>query len=176
VNNLEDDANKEIKLIEELADDRMLVVSKTDNIYEVFVCDQCAKQVKSANIYLCETCNFDFGLCERCFLDKVAKREDAHSHNLICVPNTFYKPYNISFHHDIKYANDEMTVQLLACHPLTTQLEIIKDGEVANILFSSKLYIDKIVSNDNSIDIIMEIIPIIIKSSDKSTLILLKNG
>jgi hypothetical protein len=162
-------------LVQELATDRKLVIAKTENIYEVFICDKCGLQVKSSNIYLCETCQYDYGLCENCLLKSLQKREEAHTHKMLCVPNTFYKPYNISLHHDIKYADDDRTIQLLACHPLTTQLEIYRKNQQFQIYFKNSLYIDRIISNLVNIDIVVDLIPMIIRSSDKSTLVIKKD-
>jgi hypothetical protein len=58
-----------------VAGDRKLVLAKTDRVYEVFLCDQCEQQVKSRNIYLCATCDYNFGLCEKCFLTGMRSKE-----------------------------------------------------------------------------------------------------
>lgn len=143
---LKEEIGNSEELIQELSNDRKLVVAKTDNIYEVFICDGCSKQVKSPNIYLCQTCDFNFGLCEMCLLKNLQKKEKAHNHNLICVPNTFYKPYNIFLHQDIKFTGDERTVHLIACHPLTSELEIQKEEDSFKVYFTNKLYFDRFVS------------------------------
>jgi len=164
-------ANESIK--QELANDRKLVMAKTDHIYEVFICDKCSKNVKSSNIYLCETCDFDFGICESCFVTTLRSKErQMHEHNLICVPNTFYKPYNVIVSDSVKIADDNRTVVLLSTHPLTTQVEIKKEGEDYQVLFHNRLYFDAIISHRVNIYLILDLIPVILKSDEKFSLVI----
>jgi hypothetical protein len=173
------------ELAQEVAGDRKLVLAKTDRVYEVFLCDQCEQQVKSRNIYLCATCDYNFGLCEKCFLTGMRSKEKErelrlHQHALSCVPNTFYKPYNISLHNDLKYADDELTVQLLACHPLTHRIQmdrIVQDSPKEEFLlyFENHLYLGKITSTLVTLNTILDIIPALLKATNAATYSLIAN-
>jgi hypothetical protein len=194
-----------LELVHELScNERKLVMAKSDQIYEVFLCDKCDKQIKSRNIYLCATCDYNFGLCERCVLlamrarDRTVKSSVAesekealrlHEHPLTCVPNTFYKPYNISLHNDIKFADDDLTVQLLACHPLTHHFRIErcqpeetselkpghKEEELFVVNFENHLYLGHITSKLVSIHTIIDVLPVLLKTTRSASFTMLEN-
>lgn len=118
------------------------------NLYETFFCDHCKLQIKSPNITICEMCNYEYGLCVICAIDNVVNGKAYHRHEMIAIPNTFYKPYDIFLKENYlgkmeKYTRSIETMLLLAQHPLTTNLKVQRKKDHYRLTFENRMYYDE---------------------------------
>lgn len=93
--------------------------------FDEFVCDGCDKPVLGHHLHVCETCNFDYGLCDEC---AHTKAQELHAHPLTDIPNIFNcSDYNLAITGSMVIAKDLPTLLLLSRHPFTHLLSIAEE-------------------------------------------------
>jgi hypothetical protein len=103
-----------------------------------FLCDECTADIDGETLWVCEECDWEFGLCTNCYNEK----EHGHEHDdFVEVPNIFdLRNYCIFSTKKTYVARGNKTIALIGKHPLTVSAAIEKEiieETTEGLLFSS---------------------------------------
>jgi len=108
---------------------------------ESFLCDECTIDICGETLWVCEECDFEFGLCGSCYVDG----NHGHEHDFIEIPNIFdLGKYSIFSFKKNYLARGNRTISLIGSHPLTISALVGKeetdDADVWSITFRNQLF------------------------------------